>query len=75
MIALLSAALVGPTGAFALLQQIGNDASPASGHAGIVAQGVSFLPDGNAAWRIVQDTAEPLDVAVPETRALDSRSR
>ncbi len=70
LIALLSAALVGPTGAFALLQQIGNDASPASGHAGIVAQGVSFLPDGNAAWRIVQDTAEPLDVAVPETRAL-----
>ncbi|MCC6704082.1 MAG: hypothetical protein IT334_04335 [Thermomicrobiales bacterium] len=67
---ILSLALVGPTGAIALFQQIGNDASPASGHAAIVAQGVSFLPEGSAAWRIVEDTAEPLDVAVPETRAL-----
>ena len=67
---ILSMALVGPTGAIALFQQIGNDASPATGHAAVVAQGVSFLPDGSAAWRIVEDTAEPLDVAVPESRAL-----
>jgi hypothetical protein len=62
--------LVGPSGALALFQQIGDAPSPATGHAQIVAQGVSFLPDGNAAWRIVEDTAEPLDAAVPEERAL-----
>jgi hypothetical protein len=70
MISLLSLALVGPTGAIALFQQIGNDASPATGHAAVIAQGVSFLPENGAAWRIVEDTAESLDVAVPETRTL-----
>ena len=70
LLALLSMLLVGPSGALALFQQIGDTPSPATGHAQIVAQGVSFLPDGSAAWRIVEDTAEPLDVAVPEQRAL-----
>ncbi len=70
LLMLLSMLLVGPSGALALFQQIGDSPSPAAGHAQVVAQGVSFLPNGDVAWRIVEDTAEPLDVAVPEERAL-----
>lgn len=52
------------------LQQPAPDGpSPAEGHAEVIAQGVATLPD-QAAWRVVQDTAEPLESAVPEERPL-----
>lgn len=59
-----------PLAATALFQ-LGPDApSPASGHAQVIANGVSALPASRLAWRIVEDTAEPRDQAVAEERAL-----
>ena len=62
--------LAGPTGAFAIFQRLDERPSPAAGHAEVIAQGVAVLPGGQAAWRVVEDTAEPLDAALPEERAL-----
>src|SRR5215212_8825387 len=62
--------LAANTGALARLQATLNDPSPASGHAAVIAQGVSEMPADPIAWRIVRDTAEPLDVALPLERAL-----
>ncbi len=44
--------------------------SPASGHAAVIAQEVSTMPATDLAWRIVEDRAEPIDVAAFEERAL-----
>lgn len=53
------------------LFQLGPDApSPASGHAQVIANGVSAMPAQTLAWRIVRDTAEPQDQSVSEERAL-----
>ena len=53
------------------LFQLGPDApSPATGHAQVIAQGVSPLPASSLAWRIVQDTAEQPEQAAVQDRAL-----
>lgn len=57
-------------GALARLQATLDGPSPATGHASVIAQGVSELPYDPVAWRVVRDTAEPLDVALPVERAL-----
>lgn len=58
------------SGALARLQAALDSPSPATGHASIIAQGVSELPFDPITWRVVRDTAEPLDVALPVERAL-----
>ncbi|CAN5353528.1 hypothetical protein BH09CHL1_BH09CHL1_12360 [soil metagenome] len=69
-IALISMLAIGPRGAFALIQQIGDSPSPATGHAQIIAQGVSPLPDTNSVWRVTQATAGSLDSGEPTNYAL-----
>lgn len=59
-----------PLAAAALFQLGPEAASPATGHAQVIANGVSALPAARLAWRIVEDTAEPRDQAVAEERAL-----
>ncbi len=71
----LALGLLAPAGTWALRQvdtpiPPGADApSPAEGHAEVIAHGVARPPE-RAAWRVVQDTAEPIDEALPEERAL-----
>src|SRR5215217_9135816 len=62
--------LAANTGALARLQATLDDPSPATGHAAVIAQGVSEMTADPIAWRIVRDSAEPLDVALPVERAL-----
>jgi hypothetical protein len=69
-IALISMLAIGPRGAFALIQQIGDSPSPATGHAQVIAQGVSTLPDTSSAWRVTQATAGSLDAGEPTNYAL-----
>lgn len=69
-IAFISMLAIGPRGAVALIQQLGNSASPATGHAEVIAQGVSTLPDGESAWRVTGETAAAWDSTEPETRDL-----
>lgn len=69
-IALISMLAIGPRGAFALIQQIGDSPSPANGHAEIIAQGVSTLPEDSASWRVIGSTAGSLDSGEPANRAL-----
>jgi hypothetical protein len=47
-----------------------NAASPAGAYAEVIAQGVGSIPADEAAWRLVQDTAEPVGDAAFEERAL-----
>lgn len=55
----------------ALFQQLGPDApSPASGHAQVIANGVSAMPAQTLAWRVVEDTAESQEQSVAQERAL-----
>ena len=70
LLALSSVLALLPLGAIALFQLGPDTPSPATGHAQVIAQGVSAMPAARLAWRIVQDTAEPRDQAVPEERAL-----
>jgi len=44
--------------------------SPASGHAQVIAQGVSPMPDAEVTWRVVLDTAETPERAEVQERAL-----
>lgn len=73
---LLAVGLLAPGGAWALRQVDtpippgADDPSPAEGDAQVIAQGVAALPADQVAWRVVRDTAEPIDVAIPEQRAL-----
>ncbi len=63
----LSAAL----GAVAAARQLAaDDASPAQGHAQVVAHGVAAVPSGEVAWRVVSDTADLEDDAETQERAL-----
>lgn len=62
--------LAAPVGAVVLAQLAQNAPSPASGHAEVIAHGVSGMPANQLAWRVVEDTAEPLENAQPEERAL-----
>ena len=68
--ALIALLLGAGTGALARLQATLDGPSPATGHAAVIAQGVGEMPFDPIAWRIVRDTAEPLDVALPVERAL-----
>lgn len=70
VIALISMLALGPRGAFALIQQIGDSPSPATGHASVIAQGVSTLPDTSSAWRVSQPTATSLDSGEPTNYGL-----
>ncbi|MCC6790784.1 MAG: hypothetical protein IT336_03815, partial [Thermomicrobiales bacterium] len=58
------------SGALARFQTTLDGPSPATGHASVIAQGVAEMPFDPTAWRVVLDTAEPLDVALPVERAL-----
>lgn len=58
------------SGSLAQFQTTLDSPSPASGHASVIAQGVAEMPFDPIAWRVVLDTAEPLDVALPVERAL-----
>ncbi len=57
-------------GVLARLQATLDAPSPASGHASVIAQGVAEMPVDPVAWRVVLDTADPIDVAAPIERAL-----
>lgn len=63
------AMLAAPMATLGLQTDVPDGPSPVEGHAGVIAQGVASIPD-QAAWRVVRDTAEPLEVATPEERAL-----
>ncbi|HEV2108125.1 MAG TPA: hypothetical protein VGR16_07670 [Thermomicrobiales bacterium] len=63
------AMLAAPIAALGLQQGGPESPSPAQGHGQVIAQGVATVP-GQAAWRVVRDTAEPLEEAAPEERAL-----
>lgn len=65
-----AALLLTQTGVIARLQSALDDPSPASGHASVIAQGVAEMPVNPIAWRVVRDTAEPLEIAQPVERAL-----
>ncbi|HEU5431987.1 MAG TPA: hypothetical protein VFU81_10000, partial [Thermomicrobiales bacterium] len=59
-----------PALVLAAMQLAPDSPSPATGHAQVIAHGVSPMPQGDAAWRVVLDTAElPADAGV-EARAL-----
>jgi hypothetical protein len=68
--ALLSMLAIGPRGALALIQQIGDSPSPATGHAEVIAQGVSALPSDSALWRVSQSTATSLENGQPDNVSL-----
>ena len=59
-----------PWATVALFQLAPDAPSPATGHAQVIAHGVSALPAPSLAWRVVLDTAEPIEQAVAEERAL-----
>lgn len=67
-VALLIAA--SPVGASVMRQLSLGSASPATGHAEVIAHGVSAMPAAQLAWRVVQDTAEAADDAEYQERAL-----
>ena len=70
--ALVALLLVSAAGAGSV-QQLGgglDDPSPAQDHAEVIAQGVAPMPAGQVAWRVVEDTAEPVDDAEYQSRAL-----
>jgi hypothetical protein len=50
--------------------QADDASSPATGHAEVIAQGVSVMPGEELAWRVVEDTAELPGEAEPRERAL-----
>ncbi len=62
--------LAGPVGVVARLQAALDGPSPAQDHAEVIAHGVAGMPADQVAWRVVADSAEALDVAQPEERAL-----
>lgn len=62
--------LLAPVAAAALQRLAADGPSPATGHAQVVAHGVSPLPASQVAWRVVLDTAESGDDARAEERAL-----
>ena len=57
-------------GVLARLQATLDAPSPATGHASVIAQGVAEMPVDPIAWRVVLDTAEPIETAAPIERAL-----
>lgn len=67
---LLSMLAIGPRGALALIQQIGDSPSPATGHGEVIAQGVSTLPEAGASWRVVETSAGSLDAGEPANYGL-----
>jgi len=44
--------------------------SPATGHAQVVTQGISELPEGEVVWRLVERSARPREFAKPGNRVL-----
>ncbi|MEA2513432.1 MAG: hypothetical protein QOJ59_2919, partial [Thermomicrobiales bacterium] len=64
------AVLAGPVGVMARLQAALDGPSPAQDHAEVIAHGVTGMPAEQVAWRVVVDSAEPLEVAEPQERAL-----
>jgi hypothetical protein len=70
VVLLLSMLAIGPRGALALIQQIGDSPSPATGHAQVIAQGVSALPDTSSVWRVSQPKATSLDTGEPANYGL-----
>lgn len=69
-IAMISMLAIGPRGALALFQQFSDSPSAATGHAGVIAQGVSALPEGSSVWRVSQATATALDSGEPTNYGL-----
>lgn len=70
-IACVLASLAASAGLVSAFQPLAADEpSPATGHAQVVAQGVAALPAPELAWRVVLDTAEALDQAATQDRAL-----
>jgi len=62
--------LVAPVGAN-IFHQIGlDDASPANGHAAVIAQGVAPMPEGDLVWRVVADSASTDNEETADARAL-----
>jgi hypothetical protein len=70
LITLLALLVAGPVGVNALLQRYDDRSSPATGHAQVVAQGVSELPGGEVAWRLVESRAQVVEDAELATRDL-----
>ncbi|MBA2754905.1 MAG: hypothetical protein H0U40_10665 [Chloroflexia bacterium] len=66
---LVVALFAAPLATLGMIQTDSDAPSPAGGPTKVIAQGVASLPD-QAAWRVVADTAEPLDEALPEERSL-----
>lgn len=62
--------LLAPVAGAALQRLSAEGPSPATGHAQVVAHGVSPMPASQVAWRVVLDTAEAGDDAETEERAL-----
>ncbi|MEJ7762641.1 MAG: hypothetical protein WKF80_07595 [Thermomicrobiales bacterium] len=69
IVMLVLALFAAPVATFGMIQSDPDAPSPGQGPTRVIAQGVATLP-GQAAWRVVADTAEPLEEALPEERAL-----
>lgn len=62
--------LLMPLGAAGAWQLGPSSGSPATGHAQVVTQGISTLPDGQVVWRLVERQAPPRGSARPARRQL-----
>src|SRR5215211_5286884 len=70
MVALLLSVPLARMGASAQESDDPNAPSPAEDHAEVIAQGIGAIPAEQVAWRLVEDTAEPVGEADFEARAL-----
>jgi hypothetical protein len=70
MVALLLSVPLARMGASAQESDDPNAPSPAEDHAEVIAQGIGAIPAEQVAWRLVEDTAEPVGEADFEERAL-----
>src|SRR3954470_21638587 len=70
-LAMIALMLVLPVARLSASAQSGDaaGASPAQDHAAVIAQGISRLPDGDLAWRLVSAQAQPIGDAVGVERA------
>src|SRR4051812_4359688 len=71
-LAMIALMLVLPVARLSASAQSGDPAgaSPAQDHAEVIAQGISALPDGDLAWRLVSAQAQPVGEAGGVQRAL-----
>ncbi len=69
-VAVVALLMLAPAAGAALQRPSADAASPATGHAQVIAHGVAPMPASQVAWRVVLDTAELAEDARSDERAL-----